>query len=297
MEYLAHNHDHGMIPKTCPPDLKSLEPLILRAAELEQVEPAISYWCAYFVVEKAIAANLRTAEVDKYLGLLLDALDALKKGHPKLTTIHDRESGREKLGEFAVQVFDNADREARAKRATAATAQKFLAAVTFFDAFEGFGALPDDLVTKRKYAKIQAVRIKSALLTGKDPNAGRVQAITQEVDALSVHDDVKDSKEEDIPELETKEVQADVQSPIIPTALPDDEPVTVIPNVMAYSPPVSNTSEVISSHISPPVPDLSQVDTDQAQKHARFAISALNYEDIETAILEFRKALNCLGAK
>ena len=35
----------------------------------------------------------------------------------------------------------------------------------------------------------------------------------------------------------------------------------------------------------------------KAQKHARWAISALNYEDVETAVKELRNALSTLGAR
>lgn len=31
----------------CPVELKNLEPFLARAKELKDVEPAISYWCAY----------------------------------------------------------------------------------------------------------------------------------------------------------------------------------------------------------------------------------------------------------
>ena len=34
----------------------------------------------------------------------------------------------------------------------------------------------------------------------------------------------------------------------------------------------------------------------KAQKHARWAISALNFEDVNTAVDELRGALNALGA-
>ena len=34
----------------------------------------------------------------------------------------------------------------------------------------------------------------------------------------------------------------------------------------------------------------------QAQKHAKWAISALNFEDVDTAVKELRIALNALGA-
>jgi vacuolar protein sorting-associated protein VTA1 len=35
----------------------------------------------------------------------------------------------------------------------------------------------------------------------------------------------------------------------------------------------------------------------KAQKHARWAISALNYEDVETAVKELKNALNTLGVR
>jgi vacuolar protein sorting-associated protein VTA1 len=35
----------------------------------------------------------------------------------------------------------------------------------------------------------------------------------------------------------------------------------------------------------------------KAQKHARWAISALNFEDVPTAIKELRGALEALGAR
>jgi vacuolar protein sorting-associated protein VTA1 len=43
----------------------------------------------------------------------------------------------------------------------------------------------------------------------------------------------------------------------------------------------------------PAVPTRKQ--TDQAQKHAKFAVSALDYDDYATARLELRKALALLG--
>jgi vacuolar protein sorting-associated protein VTA1 len=38
-------------------------------------------------------------------------------------------------------------------------------------------------------------------------------------------------------------------------------------------------------------------DINQAQKHAKWAISALNFEDVPTAVKELRNALALLGAQ
>jgi vacuolar protein sorting-associated protein VTA1 len=40
-----------------------------------------------------------------------------------------------------------------------------------------------------------------------------------------------------------------------------------------------------------------QKDINQAQKHAKWAISALNFEDVPTAVKELRNALAMLGAQ
>ncbi|EEQ86370.1 hypothetical protein RJZ56_007070 [Blastomyces dermatitidis] len=59
------------------------------------------------------------------------------------------------------------------------------------------------------------------------------------------------------------------------------------------------TMHSISSYSSPP-PNQGVVDEDsiaEAQKHARWAVSALNFDDVPTAIKELRNALNKLGAQ
>ena len=58
--------------------------------------------------------------------------------------------------------------------------------------------------------------------------------------------------------------------------------------------------QAVSSMVQPPTKS-SQLNTDdvaiaKAQKHARWAISALNFEDAETAVRELRDALKTLGA-
>jgi vacuolar protein sorting-associated protein VTA1 len=77
-----------------------------------------------------------------------------------------------------------------------------------------------------------------------------------------------------------------------------------------YAPPVQNPYEPTqpryqpqsASVQAPPPVQKSQLITDdmaiaKAQKHARWAISALNFEDAETAVKELRAALKTLGAE
>lgn len=48
---------------------------------------------------------------------------------------------------------------------------------------------------------------------------------------------------------------------------------------------------------APQQPAANYRDINQAQKHAKFAISALNFEDVPTAVMELRKALAALGTQ
>ncbi len=69
-------------------------------------------------------------------------------------------------------------------------------------------------------------------------------------------------------------------------ARPTIPPPSIPHLVPAAVPPVAQRASVV-------VDDAAKA---QAQKHAKWAVSALNYEDVATAIKELRKALETLGA-
>ena len=80
------------------------------------------------------------------------------------------------------------------------------------------------------------------------------------------------------------------------------------PPPQQYQPPPQQYHAPPQQHITPPAPvpapaqiNTGKLNTDdvaiaKAQKHARWAISALNFEDAETAVRELRDALKTLGA-
>ncbi|TFK56740.1 DUF605-domain-containing protein [Heliocybe sulcata] len=87
--------------------------------------------------------------------------------------------------------------------------------------------------------------------------------------------------------------QAPVSPPqVLPSAPPTlSTSPTVVARAPAPPPPI-----LPSAPPSQPVPvDLSPADIAQTQKHCRYAISALDYEDVETARKELRTALGMLG--
>ncbi|KAJ0165372.1 hypothetical protein CTA2_11478, partial [Colletotrichum tanaceti] len=77
---------------------------------------------------------------------------------------------------------------------------------------------------------------------------------------------------------------------------PPPAPQQFKPPPLAHQPkspvvPVSNNSWTPSSAPS------DEMDLPKAQKHAKWAISALNFEDVPTAVKELRNALAALGAQ
>lgn len=79
--------------------------------------------------------------------------------------------------------------------------------------------------------------------------------------------------------------------PVQPPAVQPQQPIYQAPPPERYNPPPPD----------PPAPKKTALITDdisiaKAQKHCRWAISALNFEDADTAVKELREALKTLGA-
>ncbi|ORY81897.1 Vta1 like-domain-containing protein [Protomyces lactucae-debilis] len=279
-----------------PEELKHLRPIATRADELEQIEPAIAYWSRYYIVQKAVAQKVRSAAVDGYLSSLLDGLESMRKKHKGLTEIEDDAAGKSKVTSFALKVFDNANREEKAARATQSTAAKFLAAAGFLELCSCFGAVEKELADKRKYAKVQAMRIQSAFAAGKDPNQKRRDALPVEAAAPTTMRDLSATNPY-FPSVEDdKEIAPASTSPesygasiLRPSSPPPTKQLNVPANIPVVNmPPAPALIE--------PVQEVSQDDIDAAIKHTKWAVSALNFEDIETGIAELKKALASLGA-
>ncbi|KAF8469627.1 Vta1 like-domain-containing protein [Kalaharituber pfeilii] len=85
---------------------------------------------------------------------------------------------------------------------------------------------------------------------------------------------------------------------ILPTSPPPNlQTYYVSPSPASSAPSVSNSSYYETSKPPPPPPAMVDDETiAKAQRHAKWAISALNFEDIPTAVKELRLALQTLGA-
>lgn len=162
------------------------------------------------------------------------------------------------------------------------------------DVLAVFGDIPDDIQEKQKYAKFKAAYIHNCLKNGEQPIAGPLGGME------NVEDDLNDTNQPgpppatagfNLPNL------PDVSNP--PPTFYDPKPpesssggfspaITPIPAVRTIEPIVNPTGS------SSDGPVLTPDQITKAQKYCKYAGSALNYDDLKTAKLNLRKALQLL---
>eukprot|EP00887_Chlorella_sp_A99_P003832 scaffold11.g3832.t1 len=143
-----------------------LLPYLQRAQEIEKAEPKVAYYCRFYAVDQAmvhIPRQERAKEISGLIGALLTKMEKDKQG---LALGPDDNLHCEN---FALTVFNRADRVDRAGRADKTTALTFLAASYFIDVLNQFWELAPDLQAKQKYAAWRAAEISKAIKEGRPP--------------------------------------------------------------------------------------------------------------------------------
>lgn len=196
------------------------------------------------------------------------------------------------------------------------------------DILTSFGALDEDIAEKRKYAKWKAAYIHNCLKVGERPTPGSFEN-QQNEDFTPINNESTDmgfNNPDDkldnlnIPNFPTPPSNEDEPkpsfnpppnfdplnipgvsnfTPTIPT-IPTIPP-TNIPSPLVSFDPVPAPNPVVTP-IAPPVTtpvgtNLETLDPEKiqkAQKYCKWATSALNYDDIKTAIDNLQKALTLL---
>lgn len=154
--------------------LKAVAPFLQRAEELVEREPVIAYWCAYYAAQVGISLKAKDAASRTLLFGLLTALERLKTEIGPNDAIDIEAASAAYVENFALKVFQAADDEDRAGRATKSTAKKFLAASNFFEVLKVFpkSEISDAVEAKLRYAQWKAADIAKALREGRRPTPG-----------------------------------------------------------------------------------------------------------------------------
>ncbi|BDA46061.1 probable vacuolar protein sorting-associated protein VTA1 homolog at N-terminal half [Coccomyxa sp. Obi] len=145
---------------------KAILPFLQRADEVTKIEPKVAYYCRMYAVEQGLALENRSPQIEGVLGALLAKLE---KDKPFINSGPDDQQYCEN---FAVKVFNRADKVDRAGRADKSTATTYYAASVFIEILRQWGELSPDLVDMQRYAAWKAADIRKALREGRPPTAG-----------------------------------------------------------------------------------------------------------------------------
>lgn len=181
----------------------------------------------------------------------------------------------------------------------------FYTAGILMDILEQFGQQSEDFISKKKYAKWKAAYIHNCLKSGDKPTSGGPD------DHLKNVIDITKGEDEPMSLLISPRAYRDypngdgyyptgpapASSPVTPGVQPEPKPETSTsqpePKPEIYTPQPERPKPSVSTASEAgfvPDPDMIQ----KAQKYCKYATSALNYDDVKTAIDNLNKALNLL---
>ncbi|EMR11701.1 hypothetical protein PNEG_00135 [Pneumocystis murina B123] len=281
-----------------PVELKFIYPFVRRGEEMKKVDKVVFYYCYFWAVKRGLELQPKTKKSEIYLEKMMEKLESVKEDPMYKSIIQDEISGKIYMEKFAEQILRNADEDIRMKRVSLQTSKKFLAAVNFFEVLKIWGELSPDILYKLKYSKICAVDIIKACKNCQDPNdiLFREKSISKPEIPSNLIEKEKDSIINDSSfdnfltfnfDLEKKDTSNNLLSSEIEINNDTFHKMTKSEHNQSTLPDTSYLSniQVVEDKIEK---------IEKAQKHARWAISALNFEDINTAISQLKLSLDIL---
>lgn len=297
-----------------PPQLKAIQAYIKAASDIDRVDPVVSYWIRLYSTETALKIDKDSPEAKKFLISIMTWLEQFKTLHQDDDRVTNQTVGQAHFDNFVMNIFNKADTTDREGAANKTTVTMFYMATILFDAMAVFGPLTEENLKRAKYAKFKAAYIQKCLKSGQVPKPGPIENVDLEPT------DVQQSEQQ-------SELPSQPQPPILPTTPPSASPPKHYdsPRQPPASPAASNNHSNSNSLVLPETPDreqsqspsnnssnqggssisktkfqaingqpLSVQDLVQGQKYCKFATSALQYDDVETAVANLEKALKLL---
>ncbi|KAI8826932.1 Vta1 like-domain-containing protein [Fimicolochytrium jonesii] len=313
-----------------PEDLKYMTPYLQRAHELQAKEPVVAYYCKFYALKLAISKGGHSKEAQGYLGQMLEEVEQDKKNLAGNEAITNDVVGYAHLENFALKIFLNADAEDRQGRASKKTAKVFLAASIFLDLLRVFGEIDAEIADKIRYSKFKAADIIKALREGRTPTPGLPGEELPPDESESAppggngepagslpHPDFGSPYD---PSYDPNTIPRDNFAPpsapsshFEPNSYPPPQsqsgpsypqyPDAPPPSQQPYNPPPSSPKKTAQTSIPPSSTsaktaqqayEINYKAVQSAQKHSKFAISALQYDDVASAIENLEKALAIL---
>ncbi|XP_076653653.1 vesicle trafficking 1 [Halictus rubicundus] len=276
-----------------PVPLKNIEQYLKIAATHHELDPVVSYWCRLYALQTGLKISTKTTEQTTFLIKLMDWLETTKKELRENEAITNDIVAQAHLENWALKLFLYADKRDRAGDFSKKTIQSFFTAGLLYDVLTVFGELSEEATQKGKYAKWKATYIHNCLKNGETPVPGPIEDNMEDLDSVEADDSAGSQEKPGDGEAFSDSNKSSNTGYIDPF------------DRTTHNMPKKGSIEEGSSEIADdyrPIPkteteggiNLSLEQMNKAQKLIKWAGSALNYDDVPTAVLNLRKAINLL---
>ncbi|XP_022593711.1 vacuolar protein sorting-associated protein VTA1 homolog isoform X3 [Seriola lalandi dorsalis] len=292
-----------------PAQLKPIQHHLRTAQEHDKRDPVVAYYCRLFAMQTGMKLDSKTPECRKFLVKLMDQLESMKKELSDNDSISQEVVGNAHIENYALKMFIYADNEDRGGRFHKNMIKSFYTASLLLDVLSVFGELSEENIQHRKYARWKATYIHNCLKNGETPQAGPIAMDEDgEADEFGAegfsgpgpsHGGSFRGGPPSQPYDDQDKSLGPGPAPGIgfspsPGAGPSGPPTTSFNNI--HIPPGAHAPANTPAELPPPTGgvQLSPDDFTKAQKYCKYAGSALQYEDVGTAIQNLQKALKLL---
>nr|XP_061806930.1 vacuolar protein sorting-associated protein VTA1 homolog [Nerophis lumbriciformis] len=305
-----------------PAQLRAVQHHLRTAQEHEKRDPVVAYYCRLYAMQTGMKLDSKTPECRKFLVKLMDQLESMKTEMSDNESISQEVVGNAHIENYALKMFLYADNEDRAGRFHKNMIKSFYTASLLLDVLSVFGELSDENVQHRKYARWKATYIHNCLKSGETPQSGPVgmEDLDQEADGAEGFSGFgsfrgaggNSFRDPDAGQAQPPAAGFAEDAPPGPRSGFSDVHVPPGAHAPANTPAVpmprnAHATEAAAAAAVNPALDpallrdqrqgdvqLSAEDFTRAQKYCKYAGSALQYEDVATAVLNLQKALALL---
>ncbi|XP_068148384.1 vacuolar protein sorting-associated protein VTA1 homolog [Drosophila tropicalis] len=307
----------------CPPSLKSIQHFLKLAQEHDSRDVIIAYWARLYALQVGLKASTQSPEETKLLLAIMDWLEQMKKQHADNEALTNDVAAQAHIENYALKLFLYADKQDREENFGKNMVKAFYSSGVLYDILQTFGELSEEALQNRKYAKWKAAYIHNCLKTGETPKPFAAPDEAEQDESTENpasgegdegnnigHEASGGSGDPSVSDNANDAVQP--SSPTTQITPPTAEEVLNNPNKLP-SPPVEEEKpggfepyvptaqpHPAAATIYQPIEPVAgiQITPEQmitAQKYCKYAGSALNYDDVKTAIVNLQKALKLLS--
>lgn len=280
-----------------PAPLKGIQQYLKIATTHDQRNPIVSYWCRLYALQTGLKLSNKTSEVTNFLLKLMDWLEATKKELHDNEAITNDVAAQAHLENWALQLFLYADKNDREANFGKGIVQNFFTAGLLYDVLTVFGELSEEATQNRKYAKWKAAYIHNCLKNGETPVPGPMK----DIDDMEPEKNTEEPRNEFVDDPPAVQPKRDSITNLDDTT--SDSKVNPYSRINIPSEPSggnsNNKPSLRPENINTVIRTeggaaLSMEQMNKAQKFIKWAGSALNYDDVQTAVSNLQKALHLL---